>query len=402
MASTTAPETTSATAANAGNRMLAALCAASFLAAVNFFATGPFYAEIARDLHTSVPLLGQIATLMIVISTGLGLVVGPLADRYGYRWLLTGGVLAVAVNLIGTGLAPSYPVLFVLGVVGGLADAIVFGLPLAIAGVRYGGAAQKRAISWTLAALASAPIVGTPLLTAAGGVAGWRAALVGAGVVAALAAGFVAFALPPDAKRPATRLAWAELRAAYVPLLRHGPSLRLLGYSALRAVGWIGLLAYLGAFLADRVGFTGGRAGLVYTASGLGLAAGNFLGGRIQLGNPRRALALLALVSAAAGAFAFTRTSPWAVVPLLLVVAFASALAGLTVAGLLVAESPAGLGTTMVFNGSVFNAGSAVGTALGGALIALGGYTALALGLPIFSVIGAILVWSPTPSRRAD
>ena len=54
--------------------VLAALCAASFLAALNFYAATPFYSRMARDLATTVPLLGQVATLMILISAGLGLV----------------------------------------------------------------------------------------------------------------------------------------------------------------------------------------------------------------------------------------------------------------------------------------------------------------------------------------
>jgi predicted MFS family arabinose efflux permease len=69
------------------------------------------------------------------------------------------------------------------------------------------------------------------------------------------------------------------------------------------------------------------------------------------------------------------------------------------VAGLLVTESPAGMGATMVLNGSLLNAGSAVGTALGGALLALGGYDALAFGLPIFAILAAALVWH-TPGPR--
>ena len=72
-------------------RVLAALCVAAFLASLNFFATTPFYPPMARDLHTTIPLLGQVVTLTVLLSAGLGLVVGPLADRYGYRWPLVIG-----------------------------------------------------------------------------------------------------------------------------------------------------------------------------------------------------------------------------------------------------------------------------------------------------------------------
>ncbi|MDQ3226857.1 MAG: hypothetical protein M3Q50_09545, partial [Chloroflexota bacterium] len=56
----------------AQGRILAALCVSAFLASLNFFAPTPFYPAMARDLHTSVPLLGQAVTLMALISAGLG------------------------------------------------------------------------------------------------------------------------------------------------------------------------------------------------------------------------------------------------------------------------------------------------------------------------------------------
>src|SRR4051794_12147561 len=206
-------ETVEATAAvqkNAGIRVLEALCAASFLAALNFFAVGPFYSDIPRDLDTTVPLVGQVATLMIVVSALAGLLVGPLADRYGYRLPLTIGMVGIALNLVGTGLAPSFPFLIGLGVVGGAADAVAFGLPLAIAGTRYTGLARKRAISWALVSLASAPIFGTPVLTAIGSATDWRTALLVAGGFAAVGALFIALALPRDGKRPQTRWQWSD------------------------------------------------------------------------------------------------------------------------------------------------------------------------------------------------
>src|SRR3954449_11878782 len=132
----------SALAAPATRRVQIVLCLAAFLAALNFYAPAPFYPEIARDLQTTVPLLGQVVTLMALLSAGLGLVVGPLADRYGFRWPLVIGLLAIAVGLLGSGLAPAYPVLLGLSVVMGFGDALVFALPFAIVATRFSGAAQ--------------------------------------------------------------------------------------------------------------------------------------------------------------------------------------------------------------------------------------------------------------------
>jgi DHA1 family bicyclomycin/chloramphenicol resistance-like MFS transporter len=247
--------------------VLAGLCVASFLAALNFYAATPFFPRIAGDLDTTVPLLGQVATLMILISAGLGLAVGPLADRYGYRRPLVIGILAIAVNLVGTGLAPAYPLLLVMGLAGGLGDALVFSIPLAIAGVMFAGDAQRRAMGWIIGSLSIAPIVGLPVLTTIGGLAGWRAALVAAGLAAILAAWFVATVIPPDGQRPSIRFHARQILAAYAPLLADPPTLRLYGATAMRAVTWIGFLTYLGAFLDDQIELSTRQIGLIYTVS---------------------------------------------------------------------------------------------------------------------------------------
>ena len=72
-----------------------ALVGASFLGALTSVALGPFLPVIARDLRTSVPLLGQTATAALLSAAVLGLIVGPLADRYGHRRLLLAGLWAV-------------------------------------------------------------------------------------------------------------------------------------------------------------------------------------------------------------------------------------------------------------------------------------------------------------------
>jgi predicted MFS family arabinose efflux permease len=89
----------------------------------------------------------------------------------------------------------------------------------------------------------------------------------------------------------------------------------------------------------------------------------------------------------------------WVAVAVLVVASVASAVAGIAIAALLAAESPAGTGTTMVLNGSLLNLGAVAGTALGGVLIAVGGYAALGVGLPVFALIAAALAWWPADRR---
>ena len=408
-ATTSVPESTAVLSARtaparppaAPGRIQILLCLSAFLAALNFFAPTPFYPQMARDLQTTVPLLGQVVTLMALISAGLGLFAGPLADRYGYRWPLVMGLLAIAVGLLGTGLAPTYPVLLGLGVVMGFGDALAYSLPFAIAATYFSGVAQRRAIAWTVGALSTAPIIGVPLLTVVGGLTSWRVALATAGVAAAGVAWFVAAVLPADRLHPSGRLRVRGLLAAYTPLLRHPPSLRFLAVPALRGMWWVGLLTYMGAFLGTVVGFSPPHVGLVYALAGGAYTAGSITAGSLLGGlSPRLVVALSSVIGGVLVVPMFLVPVPWVVIPLLLAVSAAAAICSVSVVALLADESPAGAGTTMVLNGSVLNLGTAGGAVLGGALIAFGGYEALGIGLPLFALVAAALAWWPG-SRQA-
>ena len=85
--------------------------------------------------------------------------------------------------------------------------------------------------------------------------------------------------LPRDARSPDGRLRSETLLAAYRPLLRHGPTLRLYGVAVLRAICWFGLLTYFGAFLADELALSTGQVGLAYMLGGGGYFLGSVLSG---------------------------------------------------------------------------------------------------------------------------
>ena len=375
-------------------RVLPALCLGGFVATLVFIAPAPFLPAMADDLNVSVPLLGQVMAAMLLLSAALGLLVGPLVDRYGYRRLIVLGLAAAALCLAIFGLAPTFPILLAAGLAGGLADAAVLGPVLAVAGTSFSGPSARRALGWTTACLAGSGIVGVPVMAAIGDVAGWRTAFVVAGVAALGATWLAAAWLPKDLHRPTDRLRVATLMAAYRPLLGHGPTLQLYGASVLRAICWFGMLTYLGAFLGDDVGLSTGAIGLVYMLGGSGYFAGSLLAGGPLSHVPARRLLIggnvaMALLMGLTFSAVLGTAGTIAVLPL---ASFMAALGSVGVTSLLTAESPAGAGTTMTLYGSLFNLGAAGGGAVGGLLLMLGGYEALAIGMPVCGVASAMLV----------
>jgi DHA1 family inner membrane transport protein len=376
-------------------RVLVALCSGTFLASLMTIAPPPFFPQIARDLQVSVPLLGQIMTAMLLLSALLGLLLGPLSDRSGYRRLILVGLVAAAVTLLTFGLAPIFLVLLLASATGAVADAAVAGPSLALAGTHFAGTSGRRAVGWTNGAGALSAIVGVPVLTAIGAVAGWRLAFVIVGV-AAVAAFIIAVPWLPRQRPPADGpLRLDALVAPYRPLLRDSAMRRLYAARALSAVCWFGFLTYLGAFLAEALAMNAGSISLVYMAGGTA-----FFLGSLAVGGPLARVSARTLVTVGYAATALlmgvafsARLGAIGTVALVPAAAMAMGLGVVGMITLFLAGTPSGAGTTMTLSGSIFNLGAAGGGAIGGMLLALSGYDAVAIGLPLFGLAAALLSW---------
>jgi DHA1 family inner membrane transport protein len=376
-------------------RILIALGFGTFVAALVFIIPPIFFPEMARELQVSVPLLGQIISVMLGLSVVLGLVIGPLSDRSGYRLLILIGLVAAAVCLLAFGLAPAFPLLLLASAAGAVTDAGVLGSSFAIAGTAFTGKAARRAIGWTTAAQAGSAIVAVPLLAAIGTVAGWRVAFVVAGLAALAVVALAALWLPQDHHRPVEPLRLDAILAPYRPLLRDTGMRRLYGATMVGAVCWFGVLTYLGAFLVEALGLGTAHVGVVYMAAGTGYCLGSLAVGGLLARVPTRLLVVCGYVATAlliALAFSARVGSPGSIA-LITGASLMMGMEGVAMAALMTAETPSGAGTTMTLSGSLFNLGAAGGSAIGGALLALSGYQALAIGLPVFALGAALLSW---------
>lgn len=365
---------------------------------LNGAALGPFLPDISRDLNTSVPVLGQVTTTLFVLAAIVSLFVGPVADARGARRLLIGGLLTVVICSVGTALATGYWTLLVMRLTGAVSAGTLGGVSMAVAATMFEGDARRRAISWVVAGVAGGAVVGIPLLTAIGAVAGWRAAFVALGVLALLVALLVRSALPADARHDTVNP--GAILSAYMPLARSTEMLGLYVASGLRTVSWMGFLVYAGAFFHTTYGLSAYENGWVYMAGGATFFAGIRWAG-VRLGDrPLRPVfvATSALTGSAVGVMLIVPMSLYACLAVMCTASLLLGISNVCLSTMLAAETPAGRGTTMSLNAAVIELGTGVGAGLGGALIAIGNYPALGAGLFVLSAASAALVQRGTPS----
>lgn len=379
-----------------GRIVLIALCSAAFLGTMNAVAFGPFIPTIARELHSTVPVVGQIVTVMLILSALLGLVVGPLADLYGARRLLLIGIGAIVVSALGTAAAGTYLLLLSARLVGAVSSAILAGLALATAGTYFTGDARRRAMSLVVASLSGAGIVGVPLLAFIGGVAGWRVAFLVFALVSLPGMLLVALALPRDPAPTAALPGVAALLAAYRPLWHHRPTVAVLASTCLRGIAWSGAVTYLSGFFAQQYGYLPAQFAVVMLIAGVAYLLGSVITGRLTGVPPRTGIGVATI--ALAVLLGLTYLLPVGAVATMSFITGACVVASfgwVHLTTLLASETPAGRGTTMIFQGVLFNLGGAAGGAVGGMLLASGGYGALGIAFPCFAVASALCVWRP-------
>lgn len=377
------------------------LAITGLLGAMNQMSLGAFLPVISRDLSVSVPLLGQITTAIFLGSAGIGLLAGPLADQFGKRRLLVIGLGVVAVSCVGTMLAPSYGWLLAARMLSAISGGILVGTAFATAGTLFTDDTRLRAMGWIAGGVASSAIVGIPILTLIASVTSWRGAYGAVSVLAMLGILLIRRLLPDDTISDSGRIEIGNILAAYRPLIHQRSMLALYSATLVRAIGWTGTLAYIGAYLGQELGLSTREIGWAYMAGGGGFFLGTKLAGS-RLGGlgPRELFAISTVTSGIMlGLSIALPVGPAASIAILTGGGIGGGVGQVLLVTLVSTETPAGQGTTMSLNQAMFALGSALGGLFGGMLLALGGYTTLALGLMGFMTMAAVIVWRPAMSR---
>ena len=377
---------------------MAPLCLAAFVGVMNVLGPAPFLDELAGDLDSSVPLVGQAVSIALFTAALVGLVAGPLADHAGHRRMLLVGLVCAALSALGTALATGYPTFMAARALGGFGSSITIGVNFGAVATLYSGAARRRALSLIGASLSLGTALGPLLLTSASVGVGWRGAFA---LMAGLAAvGFVLLLalLPAEEPHGNGRFALGQILDSYRPLLRDRPMLLIYAVWATRAVCWLGLLAFLGAYFNEEHGFSTRAVGFVFVVAGGGYFAGTVTaGGRLGDFNPRMQAVLSLLGLAVGTGLLFALPAGSAVALAFLVIAsISNGVFQVSVLTMAADRSPAGPSTTMVLTETVLSVGAALGGALGGLLLGAGGFAAMGFGLALAVTLGAALI-----SRRS-
>ena len=385
-------------------RLSIAVGAACFLWILNFVALTPFFPFVAKDLNTSVALLGQVSGLVAFASIPVGMITGPLADRYGHRKVLLTGMSTLGVGSLITAIAPSYGVLMLMAPFGAVSQAIIRPLAVAIAGTHLAGDNRRGAVGLATIGMSVGTIVGIPMLTTIAYFGGWRVSFGFLTVLNVLATVYLAWSIPPDAPTTGNDSRSRLGLSSYASLVTDFPTMLLIGSSLVRSISLWGFNTYRGAFFVYRFGISTQEVGWIFTMAGMGL----LLGGAVASSRfSRLPLYWLAIIGAAAiglgGGLALVL--PLGILPAIALTILTSFGLGFSLVAtdtLIVNRAVGQRATATSLNRVSTNIGVAVGSSGGGLMIAVDGYPLLGTTVLGFGAAALILLWLSRSSGRAS
>ena len=359
---------------------LLALAIGAFGIGVTEFAPMGMLPSIAADLGVSIPAAG-----LLVSAYAMGVLVGAplmtlLFARTPRRRLLIGMMAIFTAGNLLSALADGYAMLLAARVLTAFNHGAFFGVGAVVAAALVAPDRRAAAVAAMFSGLTLATVGGVPLAAWIGESIGWRIAfwgITGIGLLAMLA---LRLSLPP-LPAPAGADMRAELRVLVRPPVLAALALTVLGSSAMFTV-----FTYIAPILQLETRASHGFVTAMLVVYGLGLMAGNWLGGRLADRAPDGTLigALLALVVLLL-LFAAAMGQPLLAAPLIFLWGVGSFAIVPPLQMRVVAEAAEAPNLASAMNIGAFNFGNAIGAALGGAVIDAG------LGYPAVSVAGAAM-----------
>jgi DHA1 family inner membrane transport protein len=360
------------------NLPLFALAIGAFGIGVTEFSPMGMLPLIASDLGVSIPMAG-----LLVSAYAFGVLVGAPIMTLAFAGMARRRLLLLAMGIFTVGnlisaMADGYTMLLVGRIITSFNHGAFFGVGAVVAANIVPPEKRAGAVAAMFSGLTIATIGGVPLAAWVAEAVGWRIAFFGTAVIGVITMLVLVLSLPPMKVERRS-----DMRAELNVLLR-GPVLAALLLTVVSASAMFTVFTYIAPILQVET-----RAGAGFVTSmlilyGLGLAVGNWLGGRYAdrsldgtlIGSLVAVVLLLALFAAGMG-------SEIIAAPLIFLWGIASFALVPPLQMRVVTQASDAPNLASAMNIGAFNLGNAAGAALGGAVIDAG------LGYPAVSLAGA-------------
>ena len=366
--------------------VLLALATGGFAIGVTEFAAMSILPDFAKGLGVDEPTAGH-----VISAYAAGVVIGaPILAVMGARlprWLLLVGFMGLfAIGNALSAIAPTYESMLLFRFLSGIPHGAYFGVAALLVASIVPLKMRSRAVSTTLLGLTVATLVGVPLANMVSQHFGWRWTFAIVSVLAVLTMALVAIFAPRDGGDP-DAVPLRELAA-----LKNTQVWLTLGVGAIGFGGLFSVYAYLASTAQAVTGVSASMLPTIFAIFGIGMMAGNLIGGWAADRFGMKAAGGLLLWSAfALSLYALAAPRLETLLVVIVMIGIGGGLGSILQTRLM---DVAGDAQTLAaaLNHSAFNFANALGPLLGGMAVAAGwgwtstGYVGMGLALGGFAI----------------
>ncbi|MEM5325494.1 MFS transporter [Paraburkholderia sp. JHI2823] len=377
---------------------LLALAVAAFGIGTTEFVIMGLLPDVARDLSVSIPAAGMLVSAYALgVTIGAPIVAIAVANVPRKQALMRLIGIFIVGNLL-CALAPNYSILMAARIVTAFCHGAFFGIGSVVAAGLVAPNRRAQAIALMFTGLTLANVLGVPLGTALGQIAGWRTTFWAVTAIGVLAAAALQVCLPAKIEMQKASLVHE------FGVLKNPQVLMVLGMSVLASASLFAVFTYITPILEDVTGFSPHEVTFVLLLFGLGLTVGSTLGGKLADWKLMRSLlTFLASIAVVLAVFSLTMHEPIAAMATIFVWGILAFAIVPPLQMLIVNRASDAPNLASTLNQGAFNLGNAGGAWIGGVAISAGApLTALPwVGVATaFAALGLTLV-SAQIDRRA-
>ena len=377
---------------------LLALAVAAFGIGTTEFVIMGLLPDVARDLSVSIPAAGMLVSAYALgVTIGAPIVAIAIANVPRKQALMRLIGIFIVGNLL-CALAPNYSILMAARIVTAFCHGAFFGIGSVVAAGLVAPNRRAQAIALMFTGLTLANVLGVPLGTALGQIAGWRTTFWAVTAIGVLAAAALQVCLPAKIEMQKASLVHE------FGVLKNPQVLMVLGMSVLASASLFAVFTYITPILEDVTGFSPHEVTFVLLLFGLGLTVGSTLGGKLADWKLMRSLlTFLASIAVVLAVFSLTMHEPIAAMATIFVWGILAFAIVPPLQMLIVNRASDAPNLASTLNQGAFNLGNAGGAWIGGVAISAGApLTALPwVGVATaFAALGLTLV-SAQIDRRA-
>ena len=372
-------------------RTFAIIAAALFLNNTVALMLGPLLVGIAKEFDTSVAVAGQLTAVTFLSWAIFAPLAGPFSDSFGRRPVALVGLALMGACILAAAFAPNFYVLMILLLGTGMSGAMIPPNSMAAISDVVAPEQRGRAIGAASGISTAAAVIGVPVVAILASVADWRLPFI---VCGSLLLGIFVLSWLWYPKGPIT----ASRSFSYFSRFKELGSISVFRIGMVtyvsQRIAFYAVIGYLAAFLIDTYGMSVGETALPLAVVGLGAVIGSLWGGVIA--NHQRRLNFVAGCALAGGATALVLFTVDPSIWVTVFIAFGAVCVlsvgwpvFITFATDVAGQSRA---TAVGMMGGSNWLGGVIGSSLGGAFLAVGGFSAVGIFCLVTVVISALIM----------